>query len=306
MTDSVGGPSRESMVRVRRLNFHVVEWGDPHNLPVLLLHGRSGNALSWQRLAARLADRYRIVAFDQRGHGLSDWPGRYTHRLLTGDVAGVAEAVGLGKFALIGHSMGAAIAWEYAARHPGNLSCLVLVDASPDPGEDESYPPSLLAGSGLKWPEGMLAWAATRGWTEGIDRQDLDRWLTRYARSAPGGGYSLGYDESVYDEAYVSGRMWPSNRTDWRAIAQIACPTLVVVGESGIVGRELGELLAQRLHHGEFAFIPDTGHLVHWQNLPAALAAIRPFLDAHEPAAGRAVSAAHAPAEPGRKRARIG
>lgn len=295
------------MVRVRRLNFHIVEWGDPHNFPVLLLHGRSGNALSWQRFAAKLADRYRVVAFDQRGHGLSDWPGRYTHRLLTGDVAEVAEAVGLGKFALIGHSMGAAIAWEYAARHPDNVNCLVLVDASPDPpGEGESYPPGLLAGSGLKWPEGMVAWATTRGWTAGINRQDLDLWLTRYARQAPGGGYVLGYDEAVYDEAYVSGRMWASNRADWRLVSQIVCPTLVVVGEDGIVGRALGELLARRLRHGEFAFIPGTGHLVHWQNLPAALAAVGPFLAAHEPAAGRAVSAARAPADQGRKHARIG
>src|SRR3972149_6135861 len=98
MTDSVGGPSRESMVRVRRLDFHVVGWGDPHNLPVLLLHGRSGNALSWQRLAARLADRYRIVAFDQRGHGLSDWPGRYPPRLLSRAGAGGAAAAGPGRF----------------------------------------------------------------------------------------------------------------------------------------------------------------------------------------------------------------
>ena len=275
------------MVRVGRLNFHVVEWGDPDNSPVLLLHGRSANAISWQRFAASLAQRYRVVAFDQRGHGMTDWPGNYTHRLLTGDVAGVAEAVGLDRFALIGHSMGAGIAWAYAARHPDNLDCLVLVDASPDPpGEHESFSPFPQTPSGLKWPEGIIAWATTRGWTEGIDPQDLDLWLTRYARPAPGGGYVLGYDEAAYDEAYVSGRMWPSNRTDWRAIAQIACPTLVVVGENGIVGRELGEMLAQRLRHGEFAFIPATGHLVHWQSLPAALAAVRPFLDAHEPAAG--------------------
>lgn len=270
------------MVRVGRLDFHVVEWGDPHNVPVLLLHGRSGNAISWQRLAARLAQRYRVVAFDQRGHGLTDWPGHYTHRLLTRDVVGVADALALGRFALIGHSMGAAIAWSYAARHSDNLDCLVLIDASPDPpGEDESYGPSPQTPSGLESPDEIVAWAAAQGWTKGVDRQDLDRWLTRYARPAPGGGYVRGFDESAYEEAYVSGRMWPSRRTDWRAISRIACPTLVVVGEDGIVGRELGELLVRRLRHGEFAFIPGTGHLVHWQNLPAALAAVRPFLDAH-------------------------
>lgn len=285
MTDDVGASSHEYMVRVGRLNFHVAEWGDPRNVPVLLLHGRSGNAISWQRLAARLADRYRVVAFDQRGHGLSDWPGRYTHRLLTGDVEGVAEATGLGKFALIGHSMGAPIAWYYAARRPDTLKCLVLIDGSPGPpGEDEPYPPTPPTPSGLKAPEEIVAWVATQGWTKGIGRQDLGRWLTRYARFVPGGGYVRGFDESAYDEAYVSGRMWPSSRTDWRAISRITCPTLVVIAEHGIVGRELGELLARRLRHGEFAFMPGIGHLVHWQNLPATLATVRPFLDAHVPA----------------------
>ena len=284
MTDDVGVPISEYMVRVRRLKFHVAEWGNPYNAPVLLLHGRQTNAIGWQRFAANLADRYRVVAFDQRGHGLSDWPGRYTHRLLVDDVAGVAETTGLVNFALVGHSMGAAIAWTYAARHSDNLTCLVLMDSTPDPpGVNEPYRPSPQTPSGLTSPEEIVAWAASRGWTKGVGRQDLGRWLTRYARWVPGAGYVRGFDEAAYDHAYVSGRMWPSTRTDWRAISRIACPTLVIIGEHGIVGRELGELAARRLRHGAFAAIP-TGHLMQMQNLPAALAAIRPFLDAHQPA----------------------
>lgn len=272
------------MVRVRRLKFHVVEWGDPHNSPVLLLHGRQTNAISWQRFAASLADRYRVVAFDQRGHGLSDWPGRYTHRLLVGDAAGVAEATGLVNFALVGHSMGAAIAWTYAARHSENLNCLILIDSTPDwPGADDPYPPTPATPSGLEAPEEIVAWATSRGWTKGVGRHDLGRWLTRYARWVPAAGYVRGFDEAAYEHAYVSGRMWPTTRTDWRAISRISCPTLVIIGDHGIVGRELGEFTARRLRYGRFAAIP-TGHLMQMQNLPAALAAIRPFLDAHQQA----------------------
>jgi len=304
--DDEAGPSREYMVRAGRLNVHVVEWGDARNAPVLLLHGRSANAISWQRLAARLADRYRVVAFDQRGHGLSDWPGRYTHRLLIGDVEGVAEALGLRRFALIGHSMGAAIAWGYAARHSDDLDCLALIDSTPDPpGENEPYPAGPQTPSGLTSAEEIVAWAASRGWTKGIGRQDLARWLTRYARLVPGGGYVRGFDEAALEEAYVSGRMWPSTGTDWHAISRIACPTLVVIAEHGIVGRELGEVLVRRLRHGTFAFIPGTGHLVHWQNLPAVLATVRPFLDAQTPAGRDLVGDTHVPSAPARRRARI-
>lgn len=77
--------------------------------------------------------------------------------------------------------------------------------------------------------------------------------------------------------------MWQSTRTDWRDISRIACPTLVVIGENGIVGRKLGEELTERLRHGSLAVIPNTGHVVHWQNLDATLAAVRPFLSAHLP-----------------------
>ena len=285
VTGNTAGPSSEYMIRVGRLNFHVVEWGDPRNAPVLLLHGRSANAMDWQRLATRLTDHYRVVAFDQRGHGLSDRPGRYTQRLLTGDVEGVVEAIGLRTFALIGHSMGGGIAWSVAARQPDNLRCLVLLEASPDPpGVHEPDGPMPQSPSGLSAPDQIVAWAAAQGWTRRIGRQDLGRWLTRYARPMPD-GYLAAYDESGYDRAYVSGQMWPGNRTDWRAISRITCPTLVVIGAHGAVGMELGRLLARRLRHGALAVIPRAGHAVHLENLPATYDAVRPFLDAHAPAA---------------------
>lgn len=271
-------PSREYMVRTGRLNFHVIEWGEPRNPPVLMLHGRSANAISWHRLATSLSDRYRAVGFDQRGHGLSDWPGRYTDRLLVADVVRVVEATGLDPFALVGHSMGAAIAWEYAARHPDMVSCLILLDGSPDPPDQaptsERYPP---LPAGLQSPDEIVEWATEQGWTEGLDASDVDRWLTRHARFMAGRGWVWGFDEGL-DDAYASGRMWQSTAADWRDIARITCPTLVVAAENGD-GRELGQLTADRLPQGSLAVIPNTGHLVHWQDLRSTLAAVRPFLD---------------------------
>jgi pimeloyl-ACP methyl ester carboxylesterase len=279
VSGNVSEPNREYMVRVRRMRLHVVEWGDPRNVPVLLLHGRSANAIDMQRLGARLAERHRVVAFDQRGHGLSDWPGRYTQRLLVGDVESVVDATGLRRFALIGHSMGGGIAWAYAGRHPDTVRRLVLLDSSPEPpGVHEPDDPAPPIPTGWTTPDEMVAWAASLGWTKRIGRQDVGRWLTRYARPGPNGSLDAAYDASGYDRAYVSGSMWPSNRAEWRTISRVTCPTLVVIGEHGAVGRELGMLLARRLRHGELAVVPRAGHAVHLENLPATLGAVRTFL----------------------------
>ncbi len=92
------------------------------------------------------------------------------------------------------------------------------------------------------------------------------------------------FDQSAYEHAYASGRMWQSSRTDWRDISRVSCPTLVVAGEEGKggVGTELGQFLTERLPQGSLALIPNAGHLVHWQNLRATLAAVRPFLEARQ------------------------
>lgn len=90
-------PVREYMIRADCLRFHIVEWGDPRDPTVLLLHGRSANATSWHRFAVGLSDRHRVVAFDQRGHGLSGW---YSDRLLVADVMRVVDAVPIDRFTL--------------------------------------------------------------------------------------------------------------------------------------------------------------------------------------------------------------
>jgi pimeloyl-ACP methyl ester carboxylesterase len=67
-------------------------------------------------------------------------------------------------------------------------------------------------------------------------------------------------------------------------MTRVSCPTLVAVGEHGVVGKELGELTARRLRHGEFVVLPGTSHLMHLQKPAAVLAALRPFIDVHAPA----------------------
>ena len=72
----------------------------------------------WRRAAARFAQEgWHAISLDARGHGLSEAPqGAYTARVHAADLAGLIQALNLGKPALMGHSMGAATSATTAAR----------------------------------------------------------------------------------------------------------------------------------------------------------------------------------------------
>ncbi len=95
--------------------------------PLLLLHGITESRHSWDPLVPRLATRHTVVAVDLRGHGESDLRPPYDAAACAADVGAVAAAAGLENPAIIGHSLGAAVATIYAAAG-GPCSCAVNVD----------------------------------------------------------------------------------------------------------------------------------------------------------------------------------
>ncbi|WP_406252030.1 alpha/beta hydrolase [Streptomyces atratus] len=106
-------------------------WGDPSAPPVVLAHGRCGDSRTWTAIAEHLAAEHRVYAFDFRGHGLSDWPGRYSFELFRDDLHAFLEARNLAGATVIGHSMGAAAAYLLAEREPGLIGRLVLEEVPP-------------------------------------------------------------------------------------------------------------------------------------------------------------------------------
>jgi pimeloyl-ACP methyl ester carboxylesterase len=102
---------------------------------VLFVHSFAGDLSHWTAQLEHLQTKRRVVAFDLSGHGASSAAvGRYTIRELVKDIGTVGGAQNLQSFILVGHSLGAAIAAEYAGSHPQTVKALILVDAPPAPG----------------------------------------------------------------------------------------------------------------------------------------------------------------------------
>jgi pimeloyl-ACP methyl ester carboxylesterase len=106
--------------------------------PLVLNHGFTDNGLCWTRLALALEGDYDLIMPDARGHGLSDGPEEgYDDDNRAADLAGLIQALNLGRPAVMGHSMGAATTAMAAARYPELVSCIVLEDPA---WFDESVP----------------------------------------------------------------------------------------------------------------------------------------------------------------------
>ena len=127
---SDGGMSFETSqpVTVGDLTFDVHAAGPEDGPPVVLLHGFPTTAASWSEVVPALVDAgLRVVAPNQRGYSPGARPtsvDQYATDLLATDVLGIAAALELGPFHLVGHDWGASVAWVVAARHPDRLASL--------------------------------------------------------------------------------------------------------------------------------------------------------------------------------------
>jgi pimeloyl-ACP methyl ester carboxylesterase len=269
-----GGPGRASAPAGRR-GAGAAEPG------VLLLHGLMGRASHWAGTARWLAERHRVVAFDQRGHGESERPadGLLTREAYVADAEAVIESMGLGPVTLVGHAMGALTAWQLAARRPDLVRALVIFDMRAS---------ALGAASQREWEDWFRTWPVpfpslgeARRWFA-----EEDPWLAGGRAAARGDFHAemLACREDGWRPVFSRRQMLRTRETwvldaHWDELAQVDCPALVVRGMDGELGRAEAMEMVRVLPRGQYAEIPDAGHLVHYSDPEAWRAATEPFLN---------------------------
>lgn len=125
-------------IRASDLDIHYLEHGDGE--PVVALHGNWGTSSWWEPVLERVPPGIRAIAPDLRGRGRTTGPDSdYRIASFAADLRACADALGLGRFHLVGHSLGSAIAIEFALTWPERLRSLVVVSPAWIDGMPEAY-----------------------------------------------------------------------------------------------------------------------------------------------------------------------
>jgi 3-oxoadipate enol-lactonase len=245
---------------------------------LLLVHGFCGAKEDFGDHVAALGAGHRVVTFDHRGHGESDAPSDpadYSLDRLSADVVGVADALGIDHFRLLGHSMGGMVAQRVVGAHAPRVDALVLMDTAPGPVPDLDAEIVEL-GAAICLTEGKAVLKPLIDEARTLETPSNLRLL----RDRP--GYQEFCDAKW--EA-VSPVMWATmvvemvHRPDeLAALASVACPTLVIVGAEDRPFLEASRSMAATIPGAELVVVPDAGHSPQFENAPAWFAAIDGFL----------------------------
>lgn len=244
-------------------------------VPLVLVHGYMGSRLDFLDVRTALAERRRVLLFDQRGHGESTWAGPYTVARLMRDLEDLLEALGEGPVDLLGHSMGGMVALRLAVARPARIRSLVLMNSTAGPFQLDHVPPEpdkVPLASKLKRQalallgrdeaatvaRGLHASPATRRRFEEIVRFGHRRVDPAAAREL---AIDLGRMPSVEDALHRYDR-----------------PALVLVGEKDQEFLESSKALAGGLPRSRLVVVPGAGHYPHFEAREAWLAAVESHL----------------------------
>ena len=234
---------------------------------LVIVPGITSPAATWEFVAERLADRFRVLTLDVRGRGLSDRPPRgYSLQDYARDLAAMVRELGLDHPALLGHSMGARIVAAYAVLHPGSAGPLVIVDPPlSGPGRDP-YPITLerFRDQIQQAREGLTVEEVHRQyprWTEDACRLRVE-WLPTC-------------DETAVVESHRSFE----NEDILPYLRQLSGPALFVYGlDSPVVTEEGAREVAEANPALELVGVPDAAHMLPWENLEGFLEPMVSFL----------------------------
>jgi pimeloyl-ACP methyl ester carboxylesterase len=277
-------PERSASVDSFGIRLRIYEWGDPAGIPIVLHHGMFDHARGFDRLAPLLAERFRVVALDARGHGESDWAASYPWAAEVGDLVNLLRWLGRPSH-LLGHSMGGGLVIDAAIGAPDRVRGVVNLDGFGPPAEGFE-PPNRRPTAATTAPErfaeyldrqrgasAKLEWRAYASLDELVERRQqqnprLSREWLRYFVFHGARETQEGWRWKVDPQAAMSFGPW---RPDWigDSYRPLRAPLLAVIGSKPDTWGPLPEdVLEERLQHVtrlERAVVDGAGHFIHME-----------------------------------------
>ncbi len=220
---------------------------------IVLSHSLACTSAMWAPQIAALRDRFRVLAFDTRGHGGTEVTGgAYTLDLLADDLEEMLTALGIGRCHYMGLSMGGMIGMTHALRHPGRFESLALCDTtSRIPAEARPIWAQRIATVEAQGMAPLVEPTLARWFTPGFHRThpDVVAGVGDLIRATPSAGY-----------AGCCHAIQKIDLTD--RLGGIAVPTLVVVGDQDVgTPVEASRAIHQAIPGAQLAVIPSASHL---------------------------------------------
>ena len=273
-------PYRSRNIVLRQLRFHFLEWGAPDAPPIVLLHGGHQSAHSWDLVSLHLAQRYRVLALDQRGHGDSEWARdvAYTNHEMSLDAEAFIEAMGLQRPILMGHSMGGRNSMLLTRRSPSLLRALVIVDVGPELSDRGRAVIAGFVRDNEEFDDLEHFVRNVQQYDPYRSREHIERTVKYNMLQRADGKFVSKCDGNPRRLGVVRGTGAQENITLEEA-GSFDLPVLLVRGaDSRILTAEAAERFRAALPHGELVTVPNCGHNVHGQNTLGFIDAVGGFL----------------------------
>ena len=269
-------------VAANGLRFHYLDWGHPEKPPLVLLHGVGQTCHTWDLFAAAMSEHFHVMAFDQRGHGDTDWaPDKdYSRARMVEDAAAFTGALGLDRFFLIGMSMGGANSLAFTARHPDKVTALVVVDVGPRVEPEGVKHIRDFMRNFREFDSLDQAAEVIHKFNPRRPLEVIRKFTVVYnLKQLPTGKWTWKYD-TYFSEAHRSMDVKKMHAELSAAVRGIRCPTLVVKGgESDVFSMDGARGLQDMIPGAEFAVVAGAGHSVMGDNPQGFEAAVRGFYE---------------------------
>jgi len=276
VSSSAAAPYTDRFVTINGQRIHYLDWGTAGKPPLIMLHGISRVAHSFDHIAPQFTAAYHVIAMDLRGHGDSGWSatGDYLVEDHVKDLDGLINRLKLSNVVLLGNSTGGRVAQVYAGQHPDNVLKLVVEDVGPE------RPADVASAFAKRVAAEANGWASEEELIASLVASDkrtapaLQQNYAHFGTKRRADGRLVWKRDPNLVKGFVPTELW-------QYVRKITCPTLYILGAlSPIVPPETQEQLKHTLPRVEIRVLPDVGHYPHQEVPDEYVRIVRAFLAA--------------------------